>query len=63
MACHNNNNSEAHGTLELDEPVHQAACRQCQTAARLVRTIMDSATGRSVRMFECSDCGTRTWDD
>ena len=57
------NNRDAHGTLELDEPVQEAACRQCQTVARLVRTIMDSATGRSVRMFECSDCGMRMWDD
>ena len=50
-------------TIELEEATDETACRQCRTAARLVRTIMDPATGRSIRMFECSDCGVRTWED
>jgi hypothetical protein len=29
---------------------------------RLVREMMDSRTGRIIRMFECK-CGERTWDE
>jgi hypothetical protein len=60
-------NHRTHGDtlspVEVDEPARERTCRQCHTAVRLVRTFMDSSTGRSVRMFECAECGARTWDD
>lgn len=47
----------------LEDFAVEQTCRDCLATTDLVRTIMVPATGRTVRMFECSDCGHRTWDD
>ena len=50
-------------SLELEDVPTGPTCRNCLASVRLIRSMMDSATGRHVRMFECDDCGQRTWDD
>jgi hypothetical protein len=37
-------------------------CERCGSVPRVAKTILDSRTGRSVRMFEC-ECGELIWDD
>jgi transposase-like protein len=37
-------------------------CPHCDSVLQLVRTMLDSRSGKSVRMFKCK-CGARTWDD
>jgi hypothetical protein len=49
--------------VEFDDGPAEPTCRHCLADVRLVRSILDSVTGRLVRMFECDDCGQRTWDD
>jgi len=55
-------NLKPQGGLGLSDPVAERTCRHCDAAIKLVRAIMDSTTGRDVFMFECTDCGQRTWD-
>jgi hypothetical protein len=45
-------------SVKNDEHVR---CR-CGAQARLVRKMMDSLTGMTVRMFECK-CGERHWTE
>jgi hypothetical protein len=47
----------------LEDPVTEPVCQKCLATVRFIRSILDPATGRSVRIFECDDCGQRTWDD
>jgi hypothetical protein len=35
-------------------------CKRCGAQPQLVSTMLDSAKGRIVRMFECQ-CGEQTW--
>jgi hypothetical protein len=44
----------------LEDVATEPACQKCPATVRLVRSIMDPTTGRSVRIFECDDCGQRT---
>ncbi|MFB9269697.1 hypothetical protein ACFFWD_42400 [Bradyrhizobium erythrophlei] len=37
-------------------------CRFCNQHLELVRTIVDTASGELIHMFEC-ECGERVWDD
>jgi hypothetical protein len=48
---------------ERDDFAGEHTCCKCLATINLVRAIVDSKTGRTVRMFECSDCGQRTWED
>jgi hypothetical protein len=57
------NHGDTLSPAKVDRPDRERVCRHCESVVRLVRTIMDSPTGRSVRMFECAECGLRTWDD
>jgi len=41
-------------------PVRQ--CNACGEKPALVRTMLDSLTGRTVRMFKCR-CGEQTWTE
>jgi hypothetical protein len=36
-------------------------CRFCGGRLTLVRTIMESESGVVIHMFECLQCGDRTW--
>jgi hypothetical protein len=63
---------EAMKTINIDLPQHSLetgdaspapACSRCLAVIQQVREIMDPATGHTVRMFECGDCGQRSWDD
>jgi hypothetical protein len=59
MATRMDTQSDQH-TIEIeDRPI----CHNRLADVRLARIILDPATGRLVRMFECDDCGQRTWDD
>jgi len=35
-------------------------CRKCGKEPKFTGAILDSAKGRSIRMYECQ-CGSRTW--
>jgi hypothetical protein len=37
-------------------------CRLCGEKLELVRTVMNTNSGKIIHMFECS-CGERIWDD
>lgn len=37
-------------------------CNTCGEKPALVRTMLDSLSGRTVRMFKCK-CGEQTWAD
>jgi hypothetical protein len=37
-------------------------CRLCGEKLELVRTVMNTDSGKIIHMFECS-CGERIWDD
>jgi hypothetical protein len=44
------------------EPNPVRACNSCGEKPALVRTMLDSVTGFTVRMFKCK-CGDQTWAD
>jgi hypothetical protein len=37
--------------------------KKCLATVQFIRSIIDSTTARAARIFECGDCGQRTWDD
>jgi hypothetical protein len=37
-------------------------CVSCAAFARLLYTMLDSRTGKSVRLYQCQ-CGERIWDE
>jgi hypothetical protein len=49
--------------LVADEFAGEQTCRNCLAPINLIRTMVDSITGRTARVFECDECGQRTWDD
>ena len=44
------------------EPNPIRACHHCGAKPDLVRTMLDSLSGRTIRMFKCK-CGEQTWSD
>jgi hypothetical protein len=48
-------------TYSGPKPREQPACK-CGAQPMIVRKMMDSKTGKTVRMFECQ-CGTRSWTE
>jgi hypothetical protein len=36
------------------------SCNRCGGIPAIVRTMLNSTTGRTIRVYECS-CGERTW--
>jgi hypothetical protein len=44
------------------EPNPIRACNHCGERPALVRTMLNSLTGRTVRMFNC-ECGEQTWSE
>jgi hypothetical protein len=40
----------------------QRSCPRCEAVPRLVRQILDSRTGKTVRMFECK-CRGYSWSE
>lgn len=38
------------------------SCDRCGAAMAAVRTMLNSTTGKNIRMFECT-CGERAWSD
>src|SRR5215813_10266437 len=40
-----------------------ASCPNCAAAPRLTHSILDSRRGTTVRLYHCSECGNRLWDD
>jgi hypothetical protein len=44
------------------DPNPVPACNHCGEKPSQVRTMLDSLTGRTVRMFKCK-CGEQTWSD
>jgi hypothetical protein len=41
-------------------PVRVCACGE---KPALLRSMLDSQTGRTVRMFKCKKCGEQTWSE
>lgn len=39
------------------------SCPNCVAAPRLTHSILDSRRGTTVRLYHCSECGNRLWDD
>ena len=37
-------------------------CSACAAFPRLAQTILDTRTGKTVRLYQCQ-CGERIWDD
>ena len=44
------------------EPNPIRACNHCGEKPAQVRTMLDSLSGRTVRMFKCK-CGEQTWSE
>jgi len=44
------------------EPNPVRLCNACGEKPALVRSMLDSLSGRTVRMFKCQ-CGEKTWTD
>jgi hypothetical protein len=44
------------------EPNPVPACGYCDKKPALVRTMLNSHNGRTVRMFKC-ECGEQTWSE
>ena len=38
-------------------------CPSCAAFARLTHTVLNSRTGKTVRLYRCDQCGERIWDD
>jgi transposase len=38
-------------------------CGLCRETQEVVKVIVDADSGHSIQMFECKNCGERTWDD
>ena len=48
--------------FHASEPNPARLCNTCGEKPGLVRTMLDSLSGRTVRMFKCN-CGEQTWAD
>ena len=46
--------------LSGKETCEDRRCERCDAQPRLVREMLDSRSGKTVRMFECK-CGERAW--
>jgi hypothetical protein len=44
------------------DPDPTPACHHCGEKPALVRSMLDSLSGRTVRMFKC-ECGEQTWSE
>jgi hypothetical protein len=44
------------------EPIASPQCQRCGATPRIVQTILNSRTGRTVHLYQC-ECGERIWDD
>jgi formate dehydrogenase maturation protein FdhE len=44
------------------EPKPDRACNVCGEKPNLLRSMLDTQTGRTVRMFKCK-CGEQTWQE
>jgi len=44
------------------QPATVRQCNECGEKLALVRTMLDSLSGRTVRMFKCG-CGEKTWTE
>jgi hypothetical protein len=44
------------------EPNPTRVCNACGEKLALVRSMLDSLSGRTVRMFKC-ECGEKTWTE
>jgi hypothetical protein len=47
----------------LLERVSVVHCPACSVLPILTNTIRDPQYGRTVRLYECQQCGARIWDD
>jgi hypothetical protein len=47
-------------TLTGRTTVEDRRCTRCGAQPQLIRTMLDSVKGRTIRMFKC-DCGERIW--
>ncbi|MET4235774.1 hypothetical protein ACVWXN_007263 [Bradyrhizobium sp. i1.4.4] len=44
------------------DPNPMRSCNECGKKPALVRSMLDSLTGRTVRMFKC-ECGSQIWTE
>lgn len=58
MNCSEMIQSAANNVQEVDDDV---VCPICAVQTRLVRAFLDSREGKTVRMFECHECGELVW--
>jgi hypothetical protein len=56
------NNDFKNEVFSSFEPNPIRICSQCGEKPVLVRTVLNSQNGRTVRMFKC-DCGEQTWSE
>ena len=54
------NNEFKNEVFSSFDPNPVRACSNCDKKPALVRTMLDSNNGRTVRMFKC-ECGEQTW--
>jgi len=57
MNCSDITQSVVNDAREDDDVV----CPICTVRTRLVRAFLDSREGKTVRMFECHECGELVW--
>jgi hypothetical protein len=56
------NNDFKNEVFSSFEPNPVRACSHCDKKPALVRTMLNSHNGRTVRMFKC-ECGEQTWSE
>jgi uncharacterized protein YlaI len=38
-------------------------CPTCNACASLTHCFLDSRRGKTIRLYQCAECGERLWDD
>jgi uncharacterized protein YlaI len=44
-------------------PGYGPRCPTCAGPSRLIMTMLDTKTGKPIRLYKCQKCGQRVWDD
>jgi hypothetical protein len=53
---------DAPSNLNLNVKPGAPKCTGCGSVPHAVQTILDSRTGKRIRLYQC-ECGERVWDD
>jgi hypothetical protein len=57
-----NDKLESAPPLQIQGALPIRSCIRCGEVMAIMRTMLNSTTGKTIRMFECS-CGERAWPE